>query len=408
MKKVEQRMSINKNINIILGILFLSIPSIAFSVTAPQHKNKKNNQQSHAFKNNNDLQESSIHPVWYTLNSGVTVQRKGMTDKYRAIANQMGAIENPKIPKKMPNICRVATYNVHFWRNPYGVWGKKDTNDFHRMMHVIRRISPDILILQEVGGLAQDMSSEFDRIMKEMGYAHMVCCSTSPDGVDAPGMLYNCIISKYPFAKPPVKKQYATNPDVTVKWQHPEQRCFVNTLIQLPNNKKISVYGTHLEVRPILLNNKNARSPETVRKMQLQELLQFIKDNDTNDNIIIGADFNGFRKQDLEKYEISNRSLWNILQTQWSAILKQMDAPRNLRSFLDQQPSSLALDYLADQNYSDSFAKSGFTPPQFTTWTGTRVDFLFLNPIWNLPVKGSYVFYDWSSDHIPVIMDVSI
>ena len=357
------------------------------------------------------FQEYSIHPVWYSTNAGQALGRQQKVDKFRTICNQLGATENPKIPAKTADICRVATYNVHFWRNPYVKWGKKDKYDFDEIIKVIAKVNPDILILQEVAGGIMSWKDEFYKIFKGMGYGYIACCSTSEKGVDADGNLYNCILSKYPFAKPAIKKQFTINPDITSKDQNPEQRCFVGAEIQLPNNKHVSVYGTHLEVRPIIMRTaqgeKRELTPENARKAQLEELVEYINANDKNNNIIIGADFNGFRKQDLQ-YTIGNKTLWTILQESWSDILKVSDIPRNVSSLADLQPSSLALDYLAGQGYRDSFAVSGFQPPQFTTWTGTRIDFLFLNSAWNLPLKGSYVFYNWSSDHIPVFMDIRI
>ena len=357
------------------------------------------------------FQEFSIHPVWYSTNANQVLNRQEKVTKFRTICNQLGATENPKIPVKSADICRVATYNVHFWRNPYAKWDKKDKNDFDEIVKVIKKVNADILILEEVAGGIQSWSDEFDKISKEMGYGHISFCSTSEHGVDAAGNLYNCILSKFPFEKPAIKKQYSINPDVSLKNQNPEQRCFVGASIQLPNNKLVSVYGTHLEVRPIIMRNAQGEirelSPENARKEQLKELIDYIKKNDKNNNIIIGADFNGFRKQDLQ-YQIGNKTLWALLQESWSDVLKASDIPHDLSHLVDQQPSSLALDYLAEQGYKDSFALSNFQPPQFTTWTGTRIDFLFLSGSWNLPIKGSYVFYNWSSDHIPVIMDLGI
>jgi exonuclease III len=357
-------------------------------------------------------QESSIHPVWYSYNLDFGVTKKDMLDKFRTISNQLGATENIKIPAKTADICRIATYNVHFWRNPYGTWGTKDKNDFDKMVSIIKQMDPDILILQEVGGDVQYVDS-FEHEFIQMGYKYASCCSTSPDGVDRVGSLYNCILSKFPFAKEPIKKQFTINPDPFLDNQNPEQRCFVGVSVQLPTTV-LSLYGTHLEVRPIVTapSEQNADSvlrlsPENARKLQLQELLRYIKDNDTNNNIVIGAGFNGFRKQDLH-YTIFNTTLLDIINKEWPAILSEMHLPAQLQDLVDREPTSMALGYLAEQGYKDSFEKASFRPPQFTTWAGTRIDFLFLNPLWNLPVKGSYVLYDWASDHIPVIMDVSI
>jgi len=357
------------------------------------------------------VQDFSIHPVWYATKANISLSRKEKITKFRTICDQLGVTENPKIPAKTGDICRVVTYNVHYWRNPYGSWGKKDKADFDKMVYVIQQINPDVLILQEVGGGDQDWGDEFTKAFKQIGLSYTACCSTSEHGVDEPGNLCNCILSKYPFTKPIVKKQYAINPDVKIAGQNPEQRCFVGATIQLPNEKTISVYGTHLEVRPILMTDKKGRkialTPENARKAQLIELVRYIDSNDKNNNVIIGADFNGFRKRDLSSYMVGNKTLWEIEQEHWSRMLKEMETPKRLRHFVDRQPPSFALDYLAEQKYQDSFAASGFQPPQFTTWTGTRIDFLFLNEAWSLPIKGSYVFYHWASDHIPVIMDIA-
>lgn len=360
------------------------------------------------------LQEFSIHPVWYFTNAKQTVGRKEKIDKFRTICDQLGATENPKIPAKTSDVCRIATYNVHFWANPYESWNSaKNIKDFNKMIRVIKTVDPDILVLQEVGGGIHSWKDEFHKTFKEMGFIQSACCSTSEHGVDTPGTIYNCIVSKYHFTKPAISKQFSINPNAPNN-QNPERRCFLGATIQLPNNKIISIYGTHLEVRPIIVldaqGNTQTLSPEAARKAQLQELITYINENDKDNNVIIGADFNEFRMHDLKQFTIANKTLWDILQEDWPNIVRAMELglSPNLIPALNKQPSSLALDYLAEQGYQDSFTRSNVQPPQFTTWTGTRIDFLFLRSSWNLPLKGSYVFYDWASDHIPVIMDFSI
>lgn len=354
------------------------------------------------------LQESSLHPVWYSMNIMKPLTRKDKVDQYRVICDQLGATENTKIPANNPNICRIATYNVHFWKNPYDSWGSKNIKDFQNMFKVIKMINPDILILQEVAGGTMSLSKEFDEEFRKMGFTHGAICSTSESGVKEEGNLYNIICSKYPFSKPVIKKHFTVNPDPSIKNQNTEQRCFVGAQIKLPNNEIISVYGTHLEVRPITAAGGRTYSPEQARKAQLQELVEHIEQNDTNKNVVIGADFNGFRKQDLDAFAIKDRTLWEIMENNWQDLLKVMDIPAHLTKQADQKPPTLVGNYLNSEGYVDSFEKGGFTPPQFTTWTGTRIDFLMLRPTWNLPIKGTYVFYNWASDHIPVIMDVQL
>lgn len=365
------------------------------------------------------VQEVSIHPIWYFRNSG-NKQNPSMKTQYRTITNQLGATENAKIPQKTSNTVRVATYNVHFWRNPYNSdWNNAQdlpgyvNYEVDKIIEVIKMVNADILILQEVGGGAQNKWGSIKKMLEgEYGYKYVACASTSPNGVYKEGNLYNCIYSKFPFVGKTVEKQYATNPVLTSV--NAEQRSFVGARIQLPNKKEISVYSTHLEVRPIKAKSADGKgrnlTPDAARKEQMQELLEYIKANDTNPNVIIGADFNTFRKQDLEAYNIGGITLWSILEKEWPTILKETakDVPQGMSQFVDKSPGNAtsALDYIASEGYIDSFTRGKFTPPQFSTWTGTLIDFLFLSPTWNLGLKGGYVFYNWASDHIPVIVDI--
>jgi endonuclease/exonuclease/phosphatase family metal-dependent hydrolase len=344
-----------------------------------------------------------MHPIWHTYAAGKTTSKKEMLDQYTTLCKQLAATHNPKIPAKSADICRIATYNVHFWKSPYGSGLLQNSNDFNAIINTISQVNADVLILQEVRyGIAHTVA---ENIFKKMGYQYIAQASNSPAGVDKPGFLYNCILSKYPI-KDLFRKQYVMNPDVKIR-QNPEQRSFAHATVQLPNNKTVSVYGTHLEVRPIIVRdaagNTHSYSPETVRKTQLQELTQYIREHDTNNNIIIGADFNNFRCQDLQ-CKIGDKTLLEILQKVWPNVIKTMKNPKNQ----EQAPTSESLDYLVQEKWIDSFEKTGSPAPSFTTWSGIRVDFLFLNPTWNFPLKGSSVFYDSSSDHIPVIMDIDL
>src|SRR4029078_1034715 len=106
-------------------------------------------------------------------------------------------------------------------------------------------------------------------------------------------------------------------------------------------------------------------------------------------------------------FNIAGTTLWTLMEKDWPNILKETahDA-KGLEHLMDKTPTTMALDYVASEGYKDSFTRGGFAAPQFSVWTGTLIDFLFLSPKWNLGISGSYVFYNWASDHIPVIMDI--
>ncbi len=130
--------------------------------------------------------------------------------------------------------------------------------------------------------------------------------------------------------------------------------------LALPNGKNLYIYGTHLEVG----KTKNKDHNE-IRYEQIKQIGDFVKRNFTNENVLIAGDFNATRN----------------------------DKP---------------ITYLIDQNFKDCFTLSDQQHPQFTSWAGTEIDFIFLNSTWHLPLTGCYVYYSAESDHLPIIMDIEI
>lgn len=325
-------------------------------------------------------QESALLPVWYDLNNRNSPACN--KDSFRTLCNQLGTTENPKIPSATTDntIFRIATYNVHYWEYPLHPNTYKG-EAFWTILKVVEYVGADILILQEVENYTSDKGS-FQEIFKAIGYTKSVCAST--------GWLNN-----YIFAKDHVNvietsiKTYDTNPANKAE----EQRSFARMKIQLPGTKTLTVYGTHLEVRNDVKNSKVIQTAGDARLGQVKELIQYAEEHDQNSNVIIGLDANTVRKKDLLDI-IKGKSIWSM----YTERAQQRD----------EEVSTKALDFLIEKNYQDSFEKGGVLPPKFTNIYGTRIDFLFLNPQWSLPISGCYTFYAPMSDHVPVIVDVKI
>lgn len=316
------------------------------------------------------LQTMNASSIWNKLRSGDRLNRDDKVDIFVNDCNDLKE-QNKAIPahKNGDGLFRVASYNVHYWAGP------STTNEqpyFTEVLQVLKEINADVVILEEVVWNTPQYSKEklntasFLEKFEALGYKyHQFVQTINFYG----GPFGNAILSKYPINA--ISKKFTNGGK--------EPRAYINATVTLPNNKTISVYGTHLDV-----------FDETgdIRSGQIDELLNTIRENDKNENILIAADFNEARKQDY------NEETWNL-------IVKD-------RASLKWPTSTKVSKALKANNFTDCFERGRFVGPQFTVWTGTAVDFIYLNKSWKLPLAGCYTYFDASSDHIPVIMDIKI
>lgn len=344
---------------------------------------------------------------------------------------------NAKIPQHTQGdgLCRVATYNVHFWTNPH------EYENFEKIMQAIQTINADILILEEFtwGNESSNYASEIlrekypdeqDKLLnqanteiggddwyaaslsdpsfwdKQRARLTELCVQalkdhnepTSPkeeilqrfknfgyidhifaDAPDKPGSspFGNVVFSKYK-----IKERHVAFYSTGYK---KAKRSYAKAVIELPENKSVVVYGTHLDV-----NDATGKT----RAAQIQELTQIIDADKTNhENILVAGDFNEIRSKQDYQHTVGNKKIWNLLKRDYA-----------------QRKESIATDVaqiLTSDGFTDSFDQAHAARPKFTVWSGTTVDFIYLKD-WSLPVDGSYVLYDAASDHIPVILDITL
>jgi len=303
------------------------------------------------------------------------------------------ASENEKIPHHTPNsdIMRIATYNIHFWRPPYDNihsdfdFAKND--NFDAVIQTIKNINADVLILQEV--IIFDWM-KIKTTLESLGYV----CTLSMFVQTSTYNSYpfgNMIITKQQSKNAHTIKMYDVEPEV---W--PELHGFIRTHINLPNkkkavvsdialpnHKKITIYGTHLDV----YDHK-----EDMRAKQVQELIDHALKED--ELCIVAADFNAIRARDYQ-YAVQGKNVWDLLN----------EDHRDLRGF---DAPTKALDLFTSHGFVDCFSKAQLECPKFSVWNGTLVDFIWLNPTWDLPIVGCYIYYSIASDHLPIIMDIKI
>ncbi|HEV2601989.1 MAG TPA: ankyrin repeat domain-containing protein [Candidatus Babeliales bacterium] len=316
------------------------------------------------------LKEYVPASIWQEYAQGHELAKEGMAVLYSNDCVR-DAFYNARIAKKTSRVARIATYNVHLWKDAIGVDAYQD------ILNVIAQIQADILVLQEV--LMFD-EAQIKKDLAALGYVYPP--TFAPMDRIGGVQFGNMIVSKYPFVKPPFRTTYAAN-------ARDDQRNFINAHIQLPNGSIISLYGTHLDVWD---------ETGAVREKQVRELLEHVQ-KDPHENIVLAGDCNAVRRSDYE-YEVAGKSVWDMQTEQF---LKRVPARLRL-----QEVPTQALQNIERAGFKDCFTAAGIAGPKYTVWTGTIVDFIFCAQKWNLPIDGCYIYFTAASDHLPVIMDVRI
>lgn len=305
--------------------------------------------------------------VWSELEKNSSIAMK--IASFARDCKKYAFTENTKIPARTDDLSRIriATYNVHGWDDPF------NNSNLDGMCKVINTIDADVIILQEVVLNPQIIKTLSERLNCTISTRNF--CKTMSYGWH--GEFGNLVISKLPI--------HALTAHTYSTPKGRETRCFIKAELVLAHQKKLSIYGTHLEVRDTSDN-------ESTRVSEVKELLKYAH-ADKNENIIITGDFNAVRKEDYD-YTVNGKSVWDMLVEENKK--RGFPTPTN------------ALDTLKEHGFVDSFTKAQLPKPRFTVWPGTAVDFIFVSPTWNLPLNGSYVYYDAASDHLPVILDIKL
>lgn len=318
--------------------------------------------------------------IWAKIGRGDAVSEHDMKNHF-VLDCEMNKHQNELIPKHKKNdqTVRIATYNVHFFRD---VNGQKSLDE---IIKTIQDINPDILVLQEVSIFDQwKLKEVFAKIGFRFNNQKLFCKSKNVG--QAP--FGNMVLSKYELAEEPVVDcfEYDKKFGATLHYYDPrENRCYVKAKIALPNNKKITIFGTHLDVFDESETRRSAEIAELITKNQ----------QSGEQNVVIAADYNAIRKKDY-LYTVNKHRVWDLVRGVVRSRYGLMTVPTK------------ALDSLENNQFQDSFTKAGFDCPKWTVWAGAAVDFMYLNKQWNLPVVGSYVYYSAASDHLPIIMDVNV
>ncbi len=263
-----------------------------------------------------------------------------------------GEVQKESVPGKKKGHLRLCTYNVHFWLGPCQVKCMPNEN---AIIAVIAAADADILVLNECFPISDPkrFKEMVKRLEQELGYVHHTV-EGSPKYTDV--TFVTVIFSRQPFEE--------TSEQMNL-WgeRHAVRVCVPGGL---------NVVGLHCD----LYDESGAT--------RVKQVAQILAKTARHANVVLAGDMNALRRADYSETE------WHKLETH--------DALRKVK--LD----TSAVDLLEKDGFSDSFKGLG-EPPSCTTWSGRRIDYVFLKaPQWK--VSQSFVIHSAASDHTPVVADL--
>ncbi len=316
---------------------------------------------------------------------------------------------NELLPKPMDvnKGITIGTYNIHYFTDVY-----ENENTYEKVIKDIADMKLDILLLEEaiIGSkikiktlsngtdLIVDTSSFYDR-MDGLGYKKIIVCSNVPSWFN--GIYCNVLLIHQRIldlglkGDDPCKKNYNSCEHLNeyiYSFEKAQQTCLVSGCHQGTketrcyiyinfkfNNMNIHLYGTHLDV-----------ASENERANQIEQIINSAKQfNSSNDYVIILGDFN---TNDLTKtYSDRNKNNYAI-----SNVFTRFN--------------NLVINKLKENNYIDLFQRYNGNV-EMTAWNNFIVDFIFVKNGENKDIPSnmkSYIYYTNASDHLPLILHISI
>jgi len=154
-------------------------------------------------------------------------------------------------------------------------------------------------------------------------------------------------------------------------------------------NSTIVIYGTHLDVTD---------ASEATRLEQIQTILERAnKDTQQDKQVIIMGDMNAIDPEDY-RYFVSDSDQYEQQQA-----LTYVDAAHE--AYFSVKPANLVSQQMKNAGFQDCFEFSKQQRPLWTTWTGTRVDRIYVSKNWQHKIQ-CYPYVSGISDHLPLIMDI--
>ena len=294
----------------------------------------------------------STHPIYLT--------QKDLKSHY-IYDNENNKYLNKYIPNySNQNVLRIITFNIYMWNN---LWQKNNVDEVGR---IILELNSDIIILQEA--LLDDNIDKLKKLLHKYFFIKHNCLR----GVNTP--ICTLIITKYPILDAysyPITKTPIETDDI-------ECQVLIHSIIKLPNNKIMDIFGVHLDVHD---------ETENTRYNQINDIINLISKNRKSNSVIIGGDFNALNKN-------------NYSYSEWEWIKNN-----NLGRKPQVMTQTKAIELLLNNGYVSCDKKN---KNKYTVWSGRTVDHIFINNNFEYKLLDIYRYFTNCSDHLPVILDISL
>lgn len=310
--------------------------------------------------------------LWLTVKPSIWSENSFNTSRKRlldAFVKDMNSFSKTNNSIKTEAV-RIASFNVHFWQDPY--YDKRGENNLKNILFDIKKIDADILGLQEAllpsSGrrvISTDgwEKGEFYSDFEDMKYTSKMQCQASTTHCGQNTMFGNVLFGKLNFIE-------KGSLDLE-KFQ--QGRCGVYAVAKI-FGKNVHICCVHLDVFD---------ESGSVRVKQIRQVLSYLDKNCQGEPVILMGDFNSCKYEDYTDDE-----------REWLSL-------NNNGNEIDYKVPKI----VEQHGYTDVFSMNGKF--KYSVWSARRVDYIYVK---NFPLNFQLdpkIYYTASSDHIPVILDIS-
>lgn len=302
---------------------------------------------------------------------------------------------------------RLVTWNVNILMGPDG----NSRVDPKAVASVLEPLNADVIALQEApaAGLEAKWSEswfaepvkrvqELAQLLQDMGYA--VLRSPADNGT--------LLATRLPVARaeegPILDEQPVRSVNGNSIWEEVRAARYVELALPGASGRTVAVYATHLHHKDIEKTSSGGDLPG-VRLREAGVLLRHwraqaaAKAARRPAATVVLADYNQPRRCDYGAEE------WHVVVTGLAHPQVAQPGDDGVADLMVSEGFSSSFDV---NGASRNFASAGAAP--FTHWTGTTIDFAYINsaPDVRAEVVGVYSVYTPLSDHLPVVTDLLV
>lgn len=279
---------------------------------------------------------------------------------------------------------RVMTFNVHFFQQ--GFSGKCFGDSMDDVMSILKRVNPDVLMLQEVPpSLLEPLRARL-KATCGLSFSNVIAAGSADVHILDPAVgvypnerLHVVLASRVPFARCAAVPMLDGN------------AAFAELCLDAAGKRTALLYCLHLSVR----------CEASKRRDEVAAVLEHAKALGGG-----GGGGDGSGRLTLIAGDFNQPNASDYPEAEWAAIADDMT-----RAKLDLDDGAMACLRAAGFVPTFEAAKNPRPLPTTTAWNGALVDYIYTN---NQPrrhhveVDATYVYHTLASDHLPLVCDLVV